>query len=180
MCLNRFFRFLMVGGFVYWGTGCRRNPAPVLQPPPSVQERADQPQIVSPTVQDLLKTVDDCLGAVINSLHTFVLSPIFKIINQDQVNAYATAKIEETGEQRKLLPIIRIYGGMLNRVINIPEDPDGAACCLAIISGHELAHVVQGHLVRPPKSETSFVQIAFTRQQEHEAGLQRERGDSPV
>jgi hypothetical protein len=86
-----------------------------------------------------------------------------------EVNAYASAhkshgaKIDEkTG---KLRPVVMVTEGMLKEIIQGDENS------LAVIMGHELAHLNRDH-VAGRKGETPLLMLAFNRDQEIEADLE--------
>src|SRR5262249_42544661 len=60
-----------------------------------------------------------------------------------------------------------------NQVIYLPKDPDpdGAEDRLAFMLGHELSHILLGHVKAPARGETRLVKNAFTRQQEIDADI---------
>lgn len=93
---------------------------------------------------------------------------IVKPDSTKEVNAYASAA-PVVGAQRdaktgKLRPIVLVTEGMLREVIKGDENS------LAVIMGHELAHLAKGH-VEGRKGETALVMLAFNRTQEIEADL---------
>jgi tetratricopeptide (TPR) repeat protein len=99
-------------------------------------------------------------------LPKFMLPPVFAIVSKDQVNAYATGKLEGDGPDAQVRPQVVVLRGTLDRVIRNAADPAGDADRLAFIVGHELSHVGLGHIVRPRAGQTEFTRLVFGRQQE--------------
>jgi tetratricopeptide (TPR) repeat protein len=130
-----------------------------------------EPVTVAVKDPDLLEKVSERLVTVMDRLPDFVKKPTFEVVNDDKINAYATAKIEGKGPEAKLLPRVVVYSGLMNRVIKGDDDPEGAEDRLAFILSHELGHVLLAHIVRRPPGETPFVQQEFTREQESKADL---------
>jgi tetratricopeptide (TPR) repeat protein len=104
-------------------------------------------------------------------LPEFVAPPGFEIVNEDAINAFATAKFEGEREHLRVLPRVVVFQGMMDRVVRGKDDRDGEADRLALILGHELSHILLGHVVRPPAGKTEFVRQAFSRKQENDADL---------
>jgi predicted Zn-dependent protease len=84
----------------------------------------------------------------------------------DEVNAYASASpfwgavLGEEGEKSR--PVVMVTQGMLKEIVKGDENS------LAVIMGHELAHLSKGH-VMGRKGETPLTFLAFGREQEIEA-----------
>jgi tetratricopeptide (TPR) repeat protein len=95
----------------------------------------------------------------------------FEIHGEDEVNAFATARLEGDGAKAQVHPQVVVFRGMLSRVIRDPADPAGDADRLAFILGHELSHVSLGHVTRPRAGQTEFTRLVFSRQQESAADL---------
>jgi tetratricopeptide (TPR) repeat protein len=86
-----------------------------------------------------------------------------------EVNAYASAHpgwgAETDKKSGKLRPIVCATEGILREVIKGDEDS------LAVIMGHELAHLTRGHCAKR-KGETALLLLAFNRDNEIEADLE--------
>jgi tetratricopeptide (TPR) repeat protein len=82
------------------------------------------------------------------------------------INAYSTA-YRKGG---KLYPVVRVHHGLMEKVVR--SDKPGAADRLAMILGHEVGHIVKGHLTaKPGRDKTPFLKITFERPEEIEADL---------
>jgi tetratricopeptide (TPR) repeat protein len=86
-----------------------------------------------------------------------------------EVNAYASAHKSHGAtldkESGKVRPVVMVTEGMLKEIIQGDENS------LAVIMGHELAHLAKDH-VGDRKGETPFLLLAFSRDQEIEADLE--------
>jgi tetratricopeptide (TPR) repeat protein len=86
-----------------------------------------------------------------------------------EMNAYATASknFGATVEEKsgKVRPVVMITQGFMKNLIKGDEN------LLAVIMGHELAHVMKDHVGSRP-GETELFLLAFNREQEIEADLQ--------
>jgi len=110
----------------------------------------------------LLKEVYARLLAVAKPVEGFEWPPDCRIEDEDVINAYAQMTKDKDGKFR--VPIIRMYTGMMNRVIQGDENR------LALILGHELGHVLKKHiLAKPERDKTNFLRTLFTRTEEDEA-----------
>lgn len=89
--------------------------------------------------------------------------------SEKEVNAYASshkvagATIDDA--TKKVRPVVMVTQGMLQRIIKGDENS------LAVIMGHELAHLSKQH-VDNAKADTDFLFLAFNRDQEIEADLE--------
>lgn len=86
-----------------------------------------------------------------------------------EINAYASAhkahgaeRDEKTG---KIRPVVMVTKGLLDQVIRADENS------LAVVMGHELAHLTRKHVDGDRKGETALVFLSFGRDQEIEADL---------
>ncbi len=85
----------------------------------------------------------------------------WKIIDSDDVNAFAT--LDDSADPQKV-PIIRVYRGFLDQVAEMNEHR------LAFVLGHELAHVVKGHILpTDTRGRTAVTHLVFEREDEIEA-----------
>src|SRR5688572_28149119 len=86
-----------------------------------------------------------------------------------EMNAYASAhkawgaEIDE--KSGKIRPIITITQGYMERIVQ------GDETSLAVIMGHELAHLTKNHVVGIPKGDTAVLLLNFGRDEEIEADL---------
>lgn len=86
--------------------------------------------------------------------------PDIALDEKDDINAYATI-VRKDG---KIYPIIRIHHGMMTKIIK------GDADRLAFILGHELGHLLKGHVIsKTARDNTAFKAVLFTRVEEDEA-----------
>jgi tetratricopeptide (TPR) repeat protein len=82
------------------------------------------------------------------------------------INAYSTAYRKDG----KRYPAVRVMHGLMEKVVQ--SDKPGAADRLAMILGHELGHIVKGHLTaKPGRDKTPFLKITFERPEEIDADL---------
>jgi len=110
----------------------------------------------------LLKEVYDKLLAVAKPVEGFEWPPDCRLEDEDVINAYAQITKDKDGVYR--VPIIRVYSGMMSRVIQGDENR------LALILGHELGHVLKKHILgKPERDKTNFLRTLFTRTEEDEA-----------
>jgi hypothetical protein len=185
MATKRFIRVFVLLVLAAGMMGCGSKPSSIASGVvvPSTTERqpglshTDDPHAkggpvtAAQTDDQLLEKVSQRLLSVMDRLPPFVKEPTFQIVNEDKINAYATAEIEGKGPETKVLPKVVVYSGLMNRVIRGKDDPEGAEDRLAFVLSHELGHVLLAHIVRRPPGETAFVQQAFTREQESQADL---------
>ncbi len=109
--------------------------------------------------RDLVKQVSQRLLAVADRPSGMEWPPTFQIIDDKQINAFAFVSSKETEGETKLLPQVRIYEGMMEKVIEGDEDR------LALILGHELNHILLGHCTKRAPG-TEFVKQVFSREHE--------------
>lgn len=110
--------------------------------------------------RELLDSVARRLLAVVPPVPDYVWPPTFEIVDEDKINAYATAKVQGEGKAAKLAPRIVVYQGLMKRVIERDADR------LAYILGHELGHVVLQHIRGATPGQTTFVKLIYGREQE--------------
>ncbi len=92
----------------------------------------------------------------------FEWPPDFKVLDEPEINAFATFKVIDG----KRCPQIRVFSGMMSRVIKGDED------ILALIVGHEIGHLLHKHVVFDPKRDkTDFLRITYGRDEEIEADV---------
>lgn len=142
----------------------------------SVSEaRAEKPKDTAKAKANeaLLQEVSKRILAVTDPAPGFVWPPTFQVMDEDDINAFASARIEiddkEVGDKRfKVKPFIVVLSGMMNQVIKTEKDPDpnGAPDRLAYIVGHELGHVILNHITRPREKKSEFTRLLFSRDQE--------------
>jgi predicted Zn-dependent protease len=121
--------------------------------------------------RELLGQVSRRLQAVMERLPDYVSSPRFSILEENKINAFATAQFEGEGAQTRVLPQVVVYGGLFDQVVKVPEDAAGDPDRLAFVLSHELGHVVLGHIVRPRPGQTEMLQLVFGRKQENDADV---------
>jgi tetratricopeptide (TPR) repeat protein len=106
---------------------------------------------------DLVRLVSQRLLAIASPVTGMQWPPLFETEPGDAINAYASLEERQNGP----VPRVAVSQGILSKIV------EGEADRLAFILGHELGHVVLGHVV--PKTgadKTPFVQAAFNRDQE--------------
>jgi tetratricopeptide (TPR) repeat protein len=115
----------------------------------------------APTEKDkkLLKDVADRLLAHCDPVPGMDWPPDIAIEPGGEVNAYATV----TRKDGKLVPVVRVYEGMMTKVI------DGDRDKLAYVVGHELGHILKKHVIANDRAKTPFVKNVFGRDEEDEA-----------
>jgi tetratricopeptide (TPR) repeat protein len=103
------------------------------------------------------------LLTVAESVPQFQWPPTVEANDEDKINAYATAGAAESEAEKPRAKVV-IMRGMLTRVIQ--DDTDR----LAFVLGHELAHIMLGHVrTERGRERTPFLQATFTRGQEIDA-----------
>jgi len=120
--------------------------------------------LAAPSEKDkkLLAEVSAKLVAVAEKPEGFEWPPDFGFESEGGVNAYASFVRKDD----KRYPIIRVTEGMMEKVIK------GDADRLAFIVGHELGHILKGHVIANPKRDkTPFLKATFGRDEEIEADL---------
>jgi tetratricopeptide (TPR) repeat protein len=119
--------------------------------------------------KDQVKEVARRLLAVAEPVPPFTWPPTFEIDGQDDVNASATATIKGEGEDAEVSPKVVIYKGLLDRVIRTPEK--GSEDRLAYVLGHELSHILLGHVLQRRAGKAPLLREAFSRDDELAADL---------
>lgn len=125
--------------------------------------------------QRLLAVAGSRPGTKVNS---YIWPPTIEMEKVYKPNAYATIKWERdkdgkftpTKDKRtgKFFPLVVVYEGFMTEVIE--NNPDR----LAFILGHELAHLLLGHVLPgsiSSKAPTETLMTVFTAEEEHEADL---------
>src|SRR5687768_9210772 len=87
--------------------------------------------------KDLIKKVAKRLLAVADKVPGMEWPPDVQYVDSPKVNAFAST-IRKDG---KVYPIVRIFDGMMTKVIKGDEDR------LAYVLGHELGHVIKRHVL---------------------------------
>lgn len=121
----------------------------------------------APTEEDkkMLADVASKLLAVCDKPEGFEWPPEFSYDSESGINAYSTFMRKDG----KRYPIIRVTDDMLAKVIKGNEDAYKKDR-LAFILGHELGHIVKGHLTaNPTRDKTPFLKNTFGRGEEDEA-----------
>jgi tetratricopeptide (TPR) repeat protein len=101
----------------------------------------------------------------------FVYPPraFIKPKSEKEFNAYASAHklcgAEEDPKTGKIRPVVMITQGFLDRIVKGDEHS------LAVIMGHELAHLTKDHVSGDRKGESAVVILSFGRDEEIEADL---------
>lgn len=134
--------------------------------PAPADDTADD-KLLDKVMQRLLST--DILSDAYPAKYYWPPKHFVKPDSVKELNAYATASPrlgavvnEKTGKVR---PVVMITQGYMKKVVKGDEN------LLAVIMGHELAHVMKDHVGGRGK-ETALVDLAFNRDQEIEADLQ--------
>jgi len=117
-----------------------------------------------PSAEDkaLLGKVAKKLLAVAEPLKGFEWPPDIQMTDHPSVNAYATF------EQRdgKNYPIVRVFSGMMSKVIKGDED------MLALVVGHEICHITLRHVIfNDKRDKTEFLRVTYCRDEEIEADV---------
>jgi len=136
---------------------------------------------VEQTDSELIDQVSERLLAVISSqqkdrLSKYVWPPPFKLEKNADVNAYATLRCDyQFGQQKRVMdsdgryfPFVVVTQPFMTDLIQ--GEPDR----LALVLGHELSHILLGHLLpNSPSSsaQTSAMRTVFTADEEHDADL---------
>jgi hypothetical protein len=118
----------------------------------------------TPAEQDLVKEVARRLLAVAEPVPDVVWPPAFEIKGQDALNAYATIEVKGAGEKAEVHPRVVVFKGLITRVITFRDE--GAADRLAYILGHELSHILLGHVLQRRPGQSPLVRKAFSRDDE--------------
>lgn len=117
--------------------------------------------------QKMVQEVWARLLACVEAPEGYAWPPTIEIVDKNDCNAYATTRAPKEGEDPKLhYPISVIYTGMLDQIIQ--GDPDR----LAFILGHELNHILCGHVITAATGKPKFVEIVYTRVDENEADIE--------
>lgn len=88
--------------------------------------------------------------------------PQWLVVDEPALNAFATVDRRQRNQNNELRPLVRIYRGLLDEIVEMNEDR------LAFVLAHELAHLTCGH-VTSEVGDTGVLDAAFTREQELEA-----------
>src|SRR5262249_22651065 len=109
--------------------------------------------------------------------------PACTITNAGDINAFATVdivpaekpkdKASKPAVQFKIVPRATVFRGMMEKIIHRKSDKDldAAADRLAYVLGHEMAHLLLGHLKRDRVERTPLVRRVFGREQEIAADI---------
>ncbi len=138
-----------------------------------------------------MKKVWSRLVAVAEPVKGLEWPPRCTIEDEDPINAFATVEVEvvpkpedgnakdknskpkEPGFEVKIKPRVVVFRGMMEKIIRTKDDKDldAAADRLAYVLGHEMSHILLGHLKRDPTEKTPLVRRVFGREQEIAADL---------
>lgn len=113
----------------------------------------------------LVRKVSRRLLAVLDPVKEMEWPPTFRILDADQINAYAGVEARGEGNAPRLSPVVGVTTGMLKQMVQNDEDR------LAFVIGHELGHLVLGHCTRPRPGQTEFLKQVFSREHEIAADL---------
>jgi len=125
---------------------------------------APESRAAEPSAADkaLLEKVSQKLIAVADPAPGFEWPPDFQVIANPSINAFATCE-EKDG---KKFPQIRVFSGMMDKVFRGDED------MLALVIGHEIGHIIRGHIqVNAKRDRTEFLRITYGRDEEIEADV---------
>ncbi|MCA9257566.1 MAG: M48 family metallopeptidase, partial [Planctomycetales bacterium] len=118
---------------------------------------------ITPAQQELVDLVMGRLLVRIDRPEKYAAwPPEWKIIDDDDLNAFATIDYEKSDQE--LIPLVRVHRGLLEVVAEM--DPDR----LAFILGHEIAHLTHGHVLDSPRTGEA-ARLMFDREEELEADL---------
>jgi tetratricopeptide (TPR) repeat protein len=177
------FRFAAVNVALAVGlTGCGRpsaEPESVGQVVPSTPEKVSVPPAVPrpPAApprpvdarQEKVNRVSRTLMAALGPLPDFDTAPEFRVLDSDDINAFATARLAGEGVGAKVVPVVVVVRGLLDKCVHDPNDPEGDDDRLALVIGHEISHLRLGHVTQPTPGSTDLVQTAFGRAREVDA-----------
>ena len=113
----------------------------------------------SPADKELVDRVSARIIAVADPVEGWLWPPVVTIVDEPVVNAYATLKSIEKDGKSERQPMIFIYQGYLDEVVQGKEDR------LAEVFGHELSHILLKHVALGAK-ETPLVARALGREDE--------------
>jgi tetratricopeptide (TPR) repeat protein len=111
---------------------------------------------VPKTAHQFVEEVSRRLLAVAKQPSGFTWPPAFQVQASAKINAYATAHESNAGRTAQVV----VYEGLLSRVV------EGDSDRLAFVLGHELSHILLGHVLTQSATRTPFLQATFTREQE--------------
>lgn len=124
---------------------------------------------------ELVKQVSKLLLAVTDPPPDMAWPPKIMLVDSDDINAFATLRLETDGDKPRVRPLVVMLRGMMNKVILTKDDTDpaGAPDRLAYIMGHELSHLLLKHVILTPEEQkrTEFVRKVFGREAEVAADL---------
>jgi tetratricopeptide (TPR) repeat protein len=130
-------------------------------------DESDDEKMFGKVMQRLLK--NDTFVAEYPAQFAYPPKAFIKPKSIREVNAYASAHklhgAEPDDKTGKIRPVVMVTQGLLKEVIK------GDEISLAIIMGHELAHLTKKHVADRPKGETELLMLSFGRDQEIEADL---------
>jgi tetratricopeptide (TPR) repeat protein len=101
--------------------------------------------------------------------------PTCTLVKEDDINAFAYVEsVGKTGPGDKAAadarpkPRVVVFRGMIDKVIRTKDDKDADAAAdrLAYVLGHELSHILLGHVLGPADGATPLSRRAFGREQE--------------
>lgn len=151
------------------------NPAPYLSAgAPGADSSAAKREILGQVFQRLLSVAGRRPG---RSAHKYVWPPQVELAGGPTVNAHAWVRHREVRGKKipvadpktgKLFPYVAVHQGMMDDLVE--GNPDR----LSFIVGHELAHIILGHVLgtsTAARAKTPTLATVFTREQEHSADI---------
>jgi hypothetical protein len=151
------------------------NPAPyLLAGDPSADSTAAKREILGQVFQRLLSVTGRHPGRFADK---YVWPPQVELEEGPTVNAYAWVRHREVRGKKipvvdpktgRLFPYVAVHQGMMNDLVE--GDPDR----LSFVVGHELAHIILGHVLSSStaaRAKTPTLTTIFTREQEHDADI---------
>jgi hypothetical protein len=125
--------------------------------------------------EELVKRVSRLLLAVTDPPADMPWPPKVIVVNNDEINAFATLRLEDGEEKPKVQPVVVVFSGLMKKVVLTRDDPDpgSAPDRLAYVVGHEISHLLLKHVLVKPEDlkKTEFVRRVFGREQEIAADL---------
>lgn len=125
----------------------------------------------------LTQVTNQLLAAARTHPANMVWPPSIRLLSEGEINAYATLLVDQLGtgkwkervdKQGRFLPVVAVDRLMMEEVIQ--GNPDR----LAMLIGHELSHLLLGHVLPTNvarRAKTGTLTIIFTSEQEHEADI---------
>jgi Zn-dependent protease with chaperone function len=91
--------------------------------------------------KQLAESVMERLLAVVELPESYDAAPVLRIVEDETVNAYATLDQQALEQEGKVIPVVMVTTGLIERMARFEADS------LAFIVAHELGHHVLGHVL---------------------------------